>query len=895
MDIKSCAVDRASKTNGCDEVLRVRSAGKFFRLGPEKFYVKGFSYGPFAPNEDGQFYPSVEQVSRDFRRIRELGANTVRVYTPPPMWLLDAALETDLRVFIDVPWEKHRCFFEDWGAIKRAKENVRQIAVSAGRHPAVFAISVVNELPADVVRFQGRKRVTRFVGDLVQIVKDEAPGCPATFVNFPTTEFLDVKSCDFYCFNVYLHDVNNLGSYFDRLQHIAGNKPLMIGEYGIDTSRNGEHEQANLLQKHVRCAVQRGLAGTIVFSYTDDWFTGGHQIEDWRFGVTTRDRHEKPAAKALKRAWSDTPRSQIDAEHPKISVVVCTYNGGQTLRDCLTSLMRLEYPDYEVIVIDDGSSDNTGLIAKDFPQAIYHRQANCGLGVARNVGAKLADGEIVAYTDDDCRVDEHWLLYLAQAMKDQDVHAIGGPNITPPDDGLIAWCIAASPGNPSHVMLDDRLAEHVPGCNMAFRRSTLLGLGGFDSQFRVAGDDVDICWRLLDAELRIGYAPGAMVWHHRRATVDAFSRQQKGYGRSEAMVHFKHPSRCGALGRSQWKGIIYGDGAVGLPLMPDQIYHGHFGTGLFQTIYRHNNYGIWSCIMSVEWHLAAAFMLMLSTLTLWFLAVAAAMWIATAGSAIRSASRAPVPRHARWWCHGLVAYLYLMQPIWRGWNRLTHLLRHRRLPHIEKRMHLLRRAWRSCAGRKQAEVAGKPTMRARRGSNVQDWFCDCYHGTGRDELLNNFVHHARRLGWIGDYDNGWSEWDVKLAGDCWYDIVIRTATEELGWPRRFTRARVEVHNTSFSRVAVAALLIWTTVALVTGTLWAQWLAVGCTLLVAITRWISRAQCFRVSGKLLRRSWRSVTSADQPKESLPQSADGLAPTVVAVPHDSVDRSAASTSI
>ena len=67
---------------------------------------------------------------------------------------------------------------------------------------------------------------------------------------------------------------------------------------------------------------------------------------------------------------------------------------------------------------------------------------------------------------------------------------------------------------------------------MAFRRDALLGMGGFDPQFRVAGDDVDICWRFLDADLPIGYAPGAMVWHHRRATVKAYAKQQKGYGRS---------------------------------------------------------------------------------------------------------------------------------------------------------------------------------------------------------------------------------------------------------------------------------------------------------------------------------------------------------------------------
>src|SRR5690606_18721020 len=108
-----------------------------------------------------------------------------------------------------------------------------------------------------------------------------------------------------------------------------------------------------------------------------------------------------------------------------------------------------------------------------------------------------------------------WLLYLVEAMQEQGVDGIGGPNLTPASDNATAQCVALSPGNPSHVMFDDCLAEHLPGCNMAFRREALLAVGGFDPQFRQAGDDVDICWRMLAAGRRLGYAPGAMVWHHR--------------------------------------------------------------------------------------------------------------------------------------------------------------------------------------------------------------------------------------------------------------------------------------------------------------------------------------------------------------------------------------------
>lgn len=810
---------------------RVRVAGKFFRAGDQKFYVKGFSYGPFAPNGDGEALPERRQVRYDFAHVRRLGGNTVRVYYPPPRWLLDEAQDNDLRVFIDVPWEKHRCFFEDWEAIERARTSVRDTARTLGSHPAVFAISVANEIPTDILRFYGPKRIGRFVGELLDGVKQEAPDCLTTYVNFPTTEFFEPGPVDFHCFNVYLHDEDRLGRYLDRLQHIAGNLPLILGEYGIDTIRRGDDEQADLLGRHVRRVFRHGLAGSLIFAYTDDWYTGGHQIEDWAFGVTRRDRTEKPAATVLTDVWSRWPQNE-GGDYPCVSVVVCSYNGAATLRGCLESLMDLDYPDYEVILVDDGSLDNTPEIANDFPQVVYYHQENRGLSVARNVGARLAKGEIVAYTDSDCVVDEHWLRYLVDAMYDQGVAAIGGPNITPPSDGWVAKCVAASPGNPSHVMLDDQHAEHVPGCNMAFHRETLLGLGGFDPQFRQAGDDVDVCWRFLDAGLPIGYASGAMVWHHRRATVAAYARQQKGYGRSEAMVHFKHPQRCGSFGRSRWRGIIYGGGAVGLPLLPETIYHGRFGGGLFQTIYRHNHYGVWSVLISLEWHLAALFSLLVATLFPSFALVSVAMWAATAVLAVRFARRAPLPAGGPWWCRSVVAYLYALQPILRGWYRFTHSLGNKCLPRIA------------------AEGAQEGASPKRISAAERDQYWESDRNLGREELLEQLVSEARQLGWSGDFENAWADWDVKLAGDPWHDITIRTATEELGWPHRFTRARCRVRPTMFAVVTTALSLLWTVAALLSVQPWALVVALAACVLVVLKTYSSRQQCLRAATELV---------------------------------------------
>jgi len=77
------------------------------------------------------------------------------------------------------------------------------------------------------------------------------------------------------------------------------------------------------------------------------------------------------------------------------------------------------------------------------------------------------------------------------------------------------------------VLLTDREAEHIPGCNMAYRKSALLEIGGFDERFRIAGDDVDACWSLQKLNWKLGFSPAAVVWHHRRNSVRTYLKQQR--------------------------------------------------------------------------------------------------------------------------------------------------------------------------------------------------------------------------------------------------------------------------------------------------------------------------------------------------------------------------------
>ena len=197
----------------------------------------------------------------------------------------------------------------------------------------------------------------------------------------------------------------------------------------------------------------------------------------WSIASAARSRRRPPSRR---RSPTRRSRARRSATWPRVSVVVCAYNAADTLEDCLVSLERLTYPDFEIILVNDGSRDRTSEIGHAHPRVRVIDIPNGGLSAARNVGLAEATGEIVAYTDADTRVDRDWLTFLVQPFLHSDVVGSGGPNVVPADDPPMAQCIARAPGGPTHVLLDDRIAEHVPGCNMAFRREALLAIGGFN-------------------------------------------------------------------------------------------------------------------------------------------------------------------------------------------------------------------------------------------------------------------------------------------------------------------------------------------------------------------------------------------------------------------------------
>jgi O-antigen biosynthesis protein len=785
---------------------RVRVDGKFFRRGRERLRVQGVTYGPFAPDAQGQPFPPAGRVRDDFARMQAAGINAVRTYHLPPAWLLHLADEHGPFVFVDVPWRKHLCFLESTDAQREARQAVRDAARHGRGHPCVLAYSVGNEIPPDVVRWHGARRVERFLAELADVARQADPDGLVTYASYPPTEYLELAPFDFATFNVYLHDREAFRRYLFRLQHLVGDKPLLLGELGMDTLRHGETAQAEFLAGHVRAARLCGLAGQFIFAWTDDWFTGGHRIEDWAFGVTHADRAPKAAYHALREVF-EAPPADLLPEAPRVSVVVCTYNGGRTLEQCLRSLAVLDYPGYEVIVVDDGSTDNTREVLErlqigdcrlqtENQSAISNlqsamkvvHQANRGLSAARNVGLQLATGEIVAYTDSDCFADPDWLTHLVAQLTHSGAAAVGGPNLTPEDGGLAA-CVAASPGQPTHVLEGDQVAEHIPGCNMAFRRDALLAINGFDPQYRKAGDDVDVCWRLQHAGYWITFAPGAFVWHHRRQGPRSYLRQQAGYGEAEALLRFKHPDKFNGRGDGKWRGVLYGTSLRGLRLSEAIIYRGAFGTGLFQCLYQPApaHWAMLPC--TLEWHLAAALGALAALFWPPAWAVVGAMLALSVVVAAVQAVQAHLAReHDGFRARLLVAALCYAQPLVRSWSRYRTRLFAYRLPAAAP----------APGGR---GPGGLPLTGAR---TLAYWSAN---GCPRTALLRQVVAYLNEHRWGKALDSGWSDWDLEVYCHPWTVVQVCTAQEDHGGGGHLIRVRYRLRLSGATKALAAVGLL----------------------------------------------------------------------------------------
>ena len=394
-----------------DEKPRARVDGKHLRLKGKPFHVKGVTYGSFRKRADGALYPESDRIAADFALIAEAGLNTVRLYTLPPHDLLDAADAHHLNLLLGLHYHDWRLESETGRAARRriadaARAAIDQTLERCHGHRSVLALAVGNEVPSDLVRLHGIRCVEDTLSEMIAQVHRADETLLVTYVNFPTTEFLEVEAQDIVCFNVFLEQPDAFRRYLRHLQIVAGNKPLVLTELGLASAVHGQQTQVDSLTWQLDLVAETGCAGACVFSWTDEWAVNDHAVEGWGFGLTTARREPKPALETVSQ-WARSSVRELRDVWPRLSVVVCAHNEERTIEECLQSLTEIDYPDLEVIVCVDGSTDRTYERAAEFPFRVLDLPHG-GLSRARNRGLAAATGEIIAYLDADAACHPEW-------------------------------------------------------------------------------------------------------------------------------------------------------------------------------------------------------------------------------------------------------------------------------------------------------------------------------------------------------------------------------------------------------------------------------------------------------------------------------------------------------
>ncbi len=222
---------------------------------------------------------------------------------------------------------------------------------------------------------------------------------------------------------------------------------------------------------------------------------------------------------------------------PTISVIIPVYNCSRTIAGCLDSLSVQDHSSYEVIVVDDGSTDGTYKICESYPDVRVISVKNGGPSKARNIGVKMAQGEIVAFTDGDCIADRQWLKELEKAFIHSEVAGAGGNQKSPHDEtdfGKLVQVIFEALGIVTYyIQAANRMGEteHNPSCNSAYRKRALEEAGGFDETLW-PGEDVDLDFKIRQRGYKLIYNPEALVRHYRPGTYGGFARMMRRYGAS---------------------------------------------------------------------------------------------------------------------------------------------------------------------------------------------------------------------------------------------------------------------------------------------------------------------------------------------------------------------------
>lgn len=243
--------------------------------------------------------------------------------------------------------------------------------------------------------------------------------------------------------------------------------------------------------------------------------------------------------------------------YPHVSVVVPAFNAQKTIAQNLFALQQQTYSGKtEIILVDDGSKDQTGAIARSFSEVIYVHQSNAGPAAARNKGISVSSGEIIFFTDSDCIPHKNWIEIMVESFSREAVAAVAGSYDIANPKAWLAWCIYREIWFRHHSRMPD-YPKSFGTYNVAIRRQVLDDLGGFNEQYRFpSGEDNDLSYKIIQSGKKIFFERKSLVCHFFPTNLKIYLSQQYQHGLWRVRMYLDHPIMAKGDDYTFWKDIV---------------------------------------------------------------------------------------------------------------------------------------------------------------------------------------------------------------------------------------------------------------------------------------------------------------------------------------------------
>lgn len=241
-------------------------------------------------------------------------------------------------------------------------------------------------------------------------------------------------------------------------------------------------------------------------------------------------------------------------KEPPVSVIIPVFNGDKTIAKTLESLNQQDYAgSIEIIVVDDGSKDNTNKIVTSYRGVQYFYKDNAGPAAARNRGAQVAASEYLFFTDSDCIPEKQWIKKMMQGWSGERIAVVAGSYDIANLESRLAYCIQREILYRHHVLMPE-FPKSFGSYNFCVRRNIFNSSGGFNADYRYAsGEDNDLSYKILAEGYQIHFMKDAVVKHFHPESLSKYLREQFRHGFWRAKMYYDHPAMMKGDDYTFWK------------------------------------------------------------------------------------------------------------------------------------------------------------------------------------------------------------------------------------------------------------------------------------------------------------------------------------------------------